>query len=143
MTLFAADEIEAIVRRNVGVVVRPDFQIDAIGDGHAELRLPFVPGMTRLGDTVSGPVLMTAADAAMYAAIIAHVPDGEFAVTSYMHIDFLRRPGTADLRARATLLRVGRRSVTCRVEIFSGDAEDVVAHVTGGYVRMAHATSGV
>lgn len=143
MAFFSAAAVEAIVRRNVGVATQPHFEVSAIGHGYAELRLPFDPGMTRLGETISGPVLMTAGDAAMYAAIIAHVPDGEYAVTSHFHIDFLRRPQAADVLARAHILRAGRRSVTCRVELFSQDFDTLVAHVSGAYARMPSATSGV
>jgi len=143
MTLLTAEQIEAVVCQNVGVASRPHFEVLAVGDDSAEIRLPYSPGMTRLGDTVSGPVLMTAADAAMYAAIIAHVPGGEYAVTSHFHIDFLSRPGPVDVLARAHILRAGRRSVTCRVELFSGDFDTLVAHVSGAYARMTSATSGV
>jgi len=143
MALLTPEQIEAVVRQNVGVATQPHFDVLAVGDQSADIRLPYGPGMTRLGDTVSGPVLMTAADAAMYAAIIAHVPGGEYAVTSHFHIDFLRRPGPADVLARAHILRAGRRSVTCRVELFSGDFDTLVAHVSGAYARMTSATSGV
>lgn len=143
MALYASADVEAIIRRNVGAAAQPEFQVCAIGDQQAEVRLPYTPGMTRLGDTISGPVLMLAADAAMYAAIVAHVPDGEYAVTSHFHIDFLRRPQAADVLARAHILRAGRRSVTCRVELFSRDFDNLVAHVSGAYARMLTPTSGV
>ena len=92
MSLKDAGQIETVIRRNVGSPGQPAFRVLAVGSAHADICLPYDEGMTRLGDTISGPVLMTAADAAMYAAIIAHVPDGEYAVTSHFHIDFLRRP---------------------------------------------------
>ncbi|WP_348765895.1 PaaI family thioesterase [uncultured Salinisphaera sp.] len=142
MSLKDAGQIETVIRRNVGSPGRPAFRVLAVGAAHADICLPYDAGMTRLGDTISGPVLMTAADAAMYAAIIAHVPDGEYAVTSHFNIDFLRRPKAADVLARASLLRVGRRSVACRVELFSQDFDTLVAHVTGAYARMNTATSG-
>ncbi|MES1946940.1 hypothetical protein C84B14_06311 [Salinisphaera sp. C84B14] len=142
MSLKDAGQIETVIRRNVGSPGQPAFRVLAVGTAHADICLPYDAGMTRLGDTISGPVLMTAADAAMYAAIIAHVPDGEYAVTSHFNIDFLRRPKAADVLARATLLRVGRRSVACRVELFSQDFDTLVAHVTGAYARMNTATSG-
>lgn len=143
MSYYPAEQIQTMIRANVGTPGAPGFRVLAIGEASADICVPFNAGMTRLGDTVSGPVLMTAADAAMYAAIIAHVPDGEYAVTSHFHIDFLSRPRATDVLARAHLLRTGRRSVTCRVELFSGDFDTLVAHVSGGYARMNSATSGV
>lgn len=142
MSLMTEQEIETVIRRNTGAPGQPPFTVMDIGAAHADIQLPYAEGMTRLGGTVSGPVLMTLADAAMYTAIIAHVPDGEFAVTSHFHIDFLSRPKAADVLARAHLLRVGRRSVTCRVELFSENFDTLVAHVSGAYARMNTATSG-
>jgi len=142
MSLLDAEEIETVIRRNVGAPGSPRFHVLDIGETHADICLPYDEGMTRLGNTISGPVLMTLADAAMYTAIIAHVPDGEYAVTSHFHIEFLQRPRAADVLARAHLLRVGRRSVTCRVELFSEDFDTLVAHVSGAYARMNTATSG-
>ncbi|MDA3922434.1 MAG: PaaI family thioesterase [Salinisphaera sp.] len=130
------DVIQATIRAHVGVVASPEFVVEQIFEDGAQVVLGHAPGMSRLGDTVSGPVLMTLADAAIYAAIIAHVPDGENAVTSHLNIEFLRRPPLADLRARAFILRAGRRSVTCRAELFSGDDAKPVAHVTAAYARI-------
>ena len=143
MPLLLPEEIEAIMHRNVGVAAQPRFEVLALDSSQADIRLLYSDGMTRLGDTIAGPVLMTAADAAMYAAILAHVPDGEYAVTSHFHIDFLRRPKAADVLARAYILRAGRRSVPCRVELFSGNFETPVAHVSGAYARMLSSDSGV
>lgn len=142
MTIYNSDDIESIIRANVGVATQPHFEVCDVGEDWAEIRLPYAEGMTRLGNTVSGPVLMTAADAAMYAAIIAHVPQGEYAVTSHFHIDFLRRQPAADIRARAFILRAGRRSIACRVELYSQDDDALIAHVSGAYARMARADSG-
>lgn len=142
MPLHSADAIQTMIRNQVGVAVAPEFVVDSLFDNGSQITLAVGPGMTRLGDTISGPVLMTAADAAMYAAIIAHVPDGQNAVTSHLNIEFLKRPPLADLCARATILRVGRRSVACRVELFSVDDPSLVAYVTGAYARMSTPTSG-
>lgn len=143
MTYRTAAEIQHSILTQVGVAVAPEFVVNELFDQGAEITLTVTQQMSRLGATLSGPVLMTAADAAMYAAIIAHVPDGENAVTSHLNIEFLRRPPLVDLRARAHILRSGRRSVTCRVELFSGEEATLVAHVTGAYARMLNPTSGV
>ncbi len=137
-----APDIQAMIRSNVGSPGKSaSFEVLSVGDNVADIRVPFDQGMTRLGDTISGPVLMTAADAAMYAVIIGHVEHGEYAVTSHLNIDFLRRPEAADLYARAHILKRGRRTVACRVELFSHDRSTLVAHVTGAYALMRPTTS--
>ena len=57
-----------------------------------------------------------------------------------MNIEFLRRPPPAGLRVRASVLRAGRRQVSCAVEIFSEADDALVAHVTGAYILFDSAT---
>lgn len=128
--------IEAMIRDNTGVPGQPAMAVLAVADHAAEIKLGYDSGMTRLGGTVSGPVLMAAADAGMYAAIIGHVPDGQYAVTSHLNIEFLRRPEPGDVYARARILKLGRRFVPCQVDLFSSDRETLVAHVSGAYALM-------
>ena len=55
----------------------------------------------RPGGTVSGPSMMTLADAAVYAALLALDDKAGDAVTSNFTIAFLRRPESADVLADA------------------------------------------
>lgn len=134
--LVEPTEIEAMIRDNTGIPGRPALEVVSVGAYVLDIRLPFDAGMTRLGDTISGPVLMAAADAAMYAVIIAHVEHGQYAVTSHLNIEFLRRPEAGDVHARAHILKLGRRFIPCRVELFSADGVTLVAHVSGAYALM-------
>lgn len=133
MSPLSAQEVEALVRDNVADSLGVDFQVLDIAEGRVDLRIPFAAHMTRLGGTISGPILMTAADTAMYAAVIAHVDNGQYGVTSHMNFEFLRRPPAADLLVRSRLLRSGRRQAVCSVEITSAADSRLVAHVTGAY----------
>ncbi|KZZ13269.1 hypothetical protein A3749_26500, partial [Oleiphilus sp. HI0078] len=87
----------------------------------------------RPGGTVSGPVMMTAGDTAMYAAILGSLGEVAMAVTSNLNINFLQRPEQRDLIAEGKILKLGKRIAFCEVSIRSEGAEDVVAHVTGSY----------
>lgn len=60
-----AADIQTVFQRNVGAVQPPVFEVEAVRERGADIRLCYVDGVTRLGDTLSGPVLMTVADAAM------------------------------------------------------------------------------
>lgn len=128
--------IEDMIRNNTGIPGRPALRVVDVADHVAEISLPYDAGMTRLGDTISGPMLMATADAAMYAVIIAHVEHGQYAVTSHLNIEFLRRPEAGELHARARILKLGRRIVPCQVDLFSSDRETLVAHVSGAYALM-------
>ncbi|MES1943162.1 hypothetical protein PC39_03527 [Salinisphaera sp. PC39] len=133
MSLMTAAEVQAAIERNVASALGFEFEVTAVtGDG-AEVRVPFRENMVRLGDTVSGPVLMTLVDIALYAAVVGHVPDGEYGVTSHLNIEFLNRPPRAALAARCRILRRGRRQMTCTVSIESESDGRLVAHATGAY----------
>lgn len=129
-------EIETMIRDHTGIPGRPALEVIHVAAQVAAVRVPYDAGMTRLGGTISGPVMMAAADAAMYAVVIAHVEHGQYAVTSHLNIEFLRRPEPGDIYARAHILKQGRRFVPCRVELFAADRETLVAHVSGAYALM-------
>jgi len=85
---------------------------------------------------VSGPTLMMVADTAVYLALLARDRDNVAAVTSDLHMRFLRRPAQdADLLADARLLRVGRTLATATVDLLSDgpDGPVLVAHATVAY----------
>lgn len=96
--------------------------------------LPYHAKHIRPGNTISGPTLMTLADAAMYAVVLALDERQIMAVTHDFQIHFLARPEPKDLTAVATLLKAGKRSVVMRVDLYSG--EKLVAHCTGSYALM-------
>lgn len=93
--------------------------------GHAELRP---------GGTVSGPVMMTLADVALYVAILAQIGIVPLAVTTNLSINFLRKP-RADRRvvARCRLLKLGKTLAVGEVFIYAEGEDDPVAHATGTY----------
>ncbi|MDN5843223.1 MAG: PaaI family thioesterase [Alcaligenaceae bacterium] len=93
--------------------------------GHAELRP---------GGTVSGPVLMTTADVALYVAILGEIGIVPLTVTTSLTINFLRKPAAdAAIIGVCRLLKVGRTLVIGEVNLHSEGSEDIVAHVVGTY----------
>ena len=89
----------------------------------------------RPGGTVSGPVMMALADAAMYALVLSRIGLVELAVTTNLSINFLRKPLPGDLMAEARMLKLGKRLAIGEVHIYS-DGRSVgesVAHVTATY----------
>ncbi len=93
--------------------------------GHAELRP---------GGTVSGPVLMSVADAALYVAILGEIGIVPLTVTTSLTINFLRKPtGTKDIVGVCRLMKVGRSLAVGEVSLYSEGEEAPVAHVVGTY----------
>jgi uncharacterized protein (TIGR00369 family) len=81
----------------------------------------------RPGGTLSGPTMMMLADTAAWMAILAQIGPVLLAVTTSLHIDFLRKPGISDLMARATVLKLGRKLAVVDVALFSRGHDALVA----------------
>ncbi len=107
--------------------------IERVAYGDVRVRRQFDAGHLRPGGTISGPTMMQLADVAMYVAVFSAVGREPGAVTSNLAINFLRKPGHADLIADARLLRVGRRLIYGEVTIRSEGEDEPVAHVTSTY----------
>lgn len=103
-------------------------------DGSVVVAHPVGESELRPGGTVSGPVMMTLADVALYIAILARIGIVPLAVTTNLSINFLRKP-RADRRviARCRLMKLGRTLAVGEVWIFSEGEEEPVAHATGTY----------
>ena len=121
-----------------------DFSVESLASGFARVRLHYDQAQLRHGGTISGPVLFTLADTALYAAVLAAVGMVPAAVTTDMSLHFLRRPAPLDLIAEARLLKQGRQLLVGEVTIWSEGDPDPVTHVTGTYaVPPSHRTSTV
>jgi uncharacterized protein (TIGR00369 family) len=107
--------------------------IERVEYGAVQVRRQIDTGHLRPGGTISGPTMMQLADFTMYVAVFSAVGRQPGAVTSNLNINFLRKPGHADLIADARLLRVGKRLVYGAVTIYSEGEADPVAHVTSTY----------
>lgn len=103
-------------------------------DGSVVVAHPVGESELRPGGTVSGPVMMTLADVALYVAILARIGIVPLAVTTNLSINFLRKP-RADRRvvARCRLMKLGRTLAVGEVWIFSEGEDEPVAHATGTY----------
>ncbi|MDR3500370.1 MAG: PaaI family thioesterase [Parvibaculum sp.] len=107
--------------------------IEAVGPLTARLRLRFSEKNLRPGGTISGPAMMALADYAMYAVVLAHIGPVALAVTTNLSINFLRKPGPADIVAEAKLMKLGNRLAVGDVVMTQEGLDGPVAHVTSTY----------
>jgi uncharacterized protein (TIGR00369 family) len=105
----------------------PTSVVEEVADWGCRLRLPVTAADGRPGGTVSGPTLMALADTTAWLSILAQIGPVALAVTTSLHIDFLRKPAMADLEAEGRLLKVGRRLAVVDVHIRSAGTGDLVA----------------
>lgn len=126
--------IQNLIYKGVPMAQSFGFEVNEVHDDRVLTRVVYREEMQRPGGTVSGPVIMSLADASMYAIILATLGPEEMAVTSNLNINFLQRPAPADLLAETRLLKIGRRLAFCEVTMLSeGGNGRPVAHATGSY----------
>ena len=88
----------------------------------------------RPGGTVSGPVLMTTADVALYVAVLGEIGIVPLAVTTNLNINFLRKPvATARIIGVCKLIKLGRSLAVGEINLYSEGRKEVVAHAVGTY----------
>ncbi len=104
-----------------------------IEPGAAWLLSPTSDRNLRPGGVISGPTLMSLADTAAYALILAHIGEVPMAVTTSLTIHFLRACKPGPLMAEARMLKLGRRIATCEVSMGSEGPDRWAAKATVAY----------
>lgn len=109
--------------------------IEAVDDKYALIRHRASEKSLRPGGSISGPMIMTMADTALYIAIFGTIGIVPMAVTTSLNINFLSMPRPdKDLIAECRLLKVGQRLAIGEVSIYSEGKQDAIAaHATGTY----------
>ncbi|MGA7834194.1 MAG: PaaI family thioesterase [Acidimicrobiales bacterium] len=131
MTVLTVDELQQIV-----VDAFPDFDLPVIESLEGDtlvMAQTTSTRHTRPGGTLSGPTMMALADNAAWLIILAHIGPVLLAVTTSLHIDFLRKPDVTDLLARARLIKLGNRLAVVDVDLFSRGSTDLVAKASVTY----------
>ena len=106
----------------------------AVGGKSATVRHAVGIQELRPGGTVSGPVMMTVADVALYVAILGEIGIVPLTVTTSLNINFMRKPA-ADraLIGVCKLLKLGKTLAVGEVTIYSEGVDEPVAHAVGTY----------
>ena len=106
-----------------------------VGHGWAVARLAADAATLRPGGIISGPTVFGLCDAALYYACFTVIGIEPMTLTSEMSIRFVRRAQGADIRARAELHDIGRRSLVGTIVAWTDTPERPVAIAKGSYVR--------
>ncbi|MBI1196939.1 MAG: hotdog fold thioesterase [Phenylobacterium sp.] len=129
-----ADGVNALLQRAFpGANQARTTIITEVGPGRLHMVGPYREGLLRPGGVISGPTLMSIADSAAYALVLAHIGDQLMAVTSQLNISFLRGAQPGDIHAEAELLRLGRRLAVCDVRIWTEGPDRLAAQANVTY----------
>lgn len=125
MSVLGVDELQAILSASF-----PDAEVPRVQEvqGDTVIVVQSVNARHgRPGGTLSGPTMMMLADTSAWMAILAQIGPVLLAVTTSLHIDFLRKPDVTDLVAKATVLKLGRKLAVVDVSLFSKGHDKIVA----------------
>lgn len=125
MSTLSVEELQAILEAAFPGNEVP--RVEKVDGDTVIVRQPVNDRHGRPGGTLSGPTMMMLADTSAWMAILAQIGPVLLAVTTSLHIDFLRKPDVTDLMARATLLKLGRKLAVVDVSLFSLGHDDLVA----------------
>ena len=116
--------------------------VEAVGNASATIRHPVGFAELRPGGTVSGPVMMTVADVALYVAILGEIGIVPLTVTTSLSINFLRKPAAdKDIMGVCKLMKLGRSLAVGEVTLYSEGNSEPVAHAVGTYSIPKAATA--
>jgi uncharacterized protein (TIGR00369 family) len=129
-----ADGVNALLRRAFPQSPDQGFpRVTQVEPGRLRIVSPYRVDMLRPGGVIAGPTLMSLADTAAYAIVLAHIGDQLMAVTSQLNMSFLRGAQPGDLHAEAEMLRLGRRLATCDVRIWTEGPDRLAAQANVTY----------
>ena len=126
------EQLQHIIANDAAFTKQFGFVVTGFGYGWCRLSVPHLPHMERPDRITSGPLLITAADVAMWLAIKTARGIDDPSVTSHMQTDFLKSARGEGFTASAKVLKWGRRSIFGVVECVSEGGE-LLAFLTMGY----------
>jgi uncharacterized protein (TIGR00369 family) len=123
-----ADAVNALLRRAFPGAQPAAFPtVTEVSPGRVKVVAAYRDGL------ISGPTLMSLADTAAYALVLAHVGDQLMAVTSQLNMSFLRGAAPGDIHAEAEMLRLGRRMAVCDVRLWTESRDRLAAQANVTY----------
>jgi len=125
MALLGVEELQAILTTAFPDVDVP--HVEEVTDDSVLVSYVVTDRHGRPGGTLSGPVMMSLADTSAWVAIMSQIGPVVLAVTTSLHIDFLRKPQLTDLMARTRMLKLGKRLAVVDVDLFSRGESELVA----------------
>lgn len=106
-----------------------------VGDGWAIVRLVVDADALRPGEIISGATVFGLCDEALYYACFTAIGIEPMTLTSELSIRYLRPARGQEIRARAELLDIGRRSIVGNMVAWTDNIDKPVAVAQGTYVR--------
>ena len=111
--------------------------VESVGEGRAVLRMPYSDRLVRVGGTVCGQALMSAADTAMVIALSASFGEFKPVTTVSQNVSFMRPVTGKDVLAEARVIWLGRTLAFGEILLTADGDDRPAAHATTTYAILA------
>ena len=135
-TKLAVSEEELIEALSESAFARIyNFRLHSFGNGECTLWMPFQESIERPGGIVAGSVFMTAADVAMWLAIMTLLGIEAMTVTTELNTAFLNSARRVDIKCTAKVLKLGKSLIYGTAECNDMGGR-LLTHHTITYIRI-------
>lgn len=117
-------------------VLELGLSVESVSEGQAVLRMPFSARLVRVGGTVCGQALMSAADTAMVIALSGSFGGFRPVATVSLNVTFLRPVSGQDVLAEARVMRLGKTMAFGEISLKGAQDGKPAVHATTTYAIL-------
>lgn len=137
MSGFDKSAAQAILTANFAAwVLDLGLTVESVSEGAAVLRLPFSDRLVRVGGTLCGQALMSAADTAMVIALAGTFGGFKPMTTVSQNVTFMRPIAGQDALVEARVIRAGKTLAFGEITIRGANDNKTAAHATTTYAIL-------
>lgn len=118
-------------RSSVPLYQHLGFQLDALDDGHSQVRLAFQPHLGNTRGDVHGGTIAAIVDAAMSQAVRSLVDTAMGIATMNMNLNYLA-PAKGEITCKGVVIKRGRSIMFAEAEV-TGENGEVACRASGSY----------
>jgi uncharacterized protein (TIGR00369 family) len=131
MADLALPAAQAILADNFAAwVLDLGLKVESVESGGAVLRMPYSERLVRVGGTLCGQALMSAADTAMVIALSGSFGEFRPVTTVSQNVTFMRPVSKQDVLVEARVMRLGRSLAFGEIILRGADDGKPAAHAT-------------
>lgn len=110
--------------------------VESVADGAVTLRMPYSERLVRVGGTICGQALMSAADTAMVIALAGTFGGFRPVTTVSQNVTFMRPIAQQDVLIEARVIRAGKTLAFGEITLRGAKDERTAAHATTTYAIL-------
>ena len=137
MAALSVAAAQAILAENFAAwVLDLGLSVESVSEGAAVLRMPFSERLVRVGGTLCGQALMSAADTAMVIALSGSFGAFKPVTTVSQNVTFMRPIARQDVLVEARVIRLGKTLAFGEITLKGAEDGKVAAHATTTYAIL-------